>query len=35
MLFPISRSVGITGLDSLDEAATREGGRSFQVLYLG
>jgi hypothetical protein len=35
MLFLIGRSVGITGLVGLDKAAAREGGRSFEVLYLG
>jgi hypothetical protein len=35
MLFVTGRSVGIMGLGGLDEDAAREGGRSFQVLYLG
>jgi hypothetical protein len=35
MLFPTGRSVEIMGLGTLDEAAARGCGRSFEVLYLG
>jgi hypothetical protein len=35
MLFPTGQSVGIMGLGGLDDAAAREGVRSFPMLYLG